>query len=178
MLTPSIIARGTPSPGYIRPIDPRKPSVAQPLERQVCAYIQHQHSSTKRPSTTMSFLAPGLTFRRTLLLSTPLILSAPLVTQQFGFRQRVRCDGPDPLQKITSDLTRNYASEAQTPVILESGAPNPRAIRQISMGSILGVLGGMGVSLFSKPLALLIGLGIFVVQVCSLFIATTCLFSS
>jgi uncharacterized membrane protein (Fun14 family) len=62
-------------------------------------------------------------------------------------------------------LTRNYASEARTPVITESGAANPRAIRQVSMGSILGVFCGLGISVFSKPLAILIGLGIFVLQV-------------
>jgi uncharacterized membrane protein (Fun14 family) len=42
---------------------------------------------------------------------------------------------------------------------------NPKVVRQISMGSILGVLGGLGISIFSKPLALLIGLGIVLVQV-------------
>lgn len=113
----------------------------------------------------MSFLLPGL--RRGALLATPLILSTPLLTQHFRSRYAIRCDGPDPLTKITSDLTRNYASEAQTPVFTQSGAVNPRAIRQISMGSILGVLGGLGVSVFSKPLAILIGLGVFALQVCS-----------
>jgi uncharacterized membrane protein (Fun14 family) len=48
---------------------------------------------------------------------------------------------------------------------MESGAANPRAIRQVSMGSILGVICGLGISVFSKPLAILIGLGIFVLQV-------------
>lgn len=33
------------------------------------------------------------------------------------------------------------------------------------MGSILGVVCGLGVSVFSKPLAVLIGLGVFVLQV-------------
>lgn len=110
----------------------------------------------------MSFLLPGL--RRGLMLSTPLILSAPLLLQ-YRHRQPIRCDGPDPINKITNDLTQGYTSEANTPVITESGAANPRAIRQISMGSILGVLGGLGISVFSKPLAILIGLGIFVLQV-------------
>lgn len=41
----------------------------------------------------------------------------------------------------------------------------PKVVRQISMGSILGVLGGLGISVFSKPLALLIGLGVVLVQV-------------
>jgi hypothetical protein len=95
-------------------------------------------------------------------------------------------------------LTRNYAAEAQTPILTESGAASkffptcldwfmsggllfgwgstgltndadPRAIRQVSMGSILGVFCGLGVSVFSKPLAILIGLGIFVLQVRLLF---------
>jgi hypothetical protein len=37
------------------------------------------------------------------------------------------------------------------------------------MGSILGVIGGLGISVFSKPLAVLIGLGIFALQVRLLF---------
>jgi hypothetical protein len=113
----------------------------------------------------MAFLVPGL--RRGLMLSTPLILSTPLLVQQYRNRQPIRCDGPDILSKITNDVTRGYTSEAKTPVITESGAANPRAIRQVSMGSILGVIGGLGVSVFSKPLAILIGLGVFVLQVSS-----------
>ncbi|KAF2678962.1 hypothetical protein K458DRAFT_422623 [Lentithecium fluviatile CBS 122367] len=108
----------------------------------------------------MAFLLPGL--RRGLMLSTPLILSTPLLVQ--AYRRPILCDGPDPLTKITSDLTNRYSTEAQTPVIKQSGAVNPRAVRQISMGSILGVLAGLGVSVFSKPLAILIGLGIVCIQ--------------
>jgi uncharacterized membrane protein (Fun14 family) len=44
---------------------------------------------------------------------------------------------------------------------------SPKVVRQISLGSILGVIGGLGVSVFSKPLALLIGLGVVVVQMLS-----------
>lgn len=111
----------------------------------------------------MAFLLPGL--RRGLLLCTPLILSTPLLVHQFRSAQRIRCDAPDPFSKITGDLTSNYTSEAQTPILTQSGSVNPRAIRQVSMGSILGVIGGLGISVFSKPLAILIGLGIFVLQV-------------
>lgn len=130
------------------------------LEAQLCTYLHHRHHNQHHP--TMSFVLPGL--RRGLLLSAPLILSAPLLAQHVRFGQRIQCDGPDPLTKITSDLTSNYTTEARTPVITQSGAVNPRAIRQISMGSILGVIGGLGISVFSKPLAVLIGLGIFVLQ--------------
>jgi uncharacterized membrane protein (Fun14 family) len=66
---------------------------------------------------------------------------------------------------MKNDLTSNYTTEARTPVVTQSGAMNPKAIRQISMGSILGVIGGLGISVFSKPLAILIGLGIFALQV-------------
>ncbi|KAH9872683.1 hypothetical protein J1614_005077 [Plenodomus biglobosus] len=142
------------------------------IDKQVIAYLQHRSPGyanippqTKKTSTTTmaSFLLPGL--RRGFMLSTPLILSTPLLAYQFRHAQRIRCDAPDPFSKIKSDLSNGYTSEAQTPIITQSGAVNPRAIRQISMGSILGVLGGLGISVFSKPLAILIGLGIFVVQV-------------
>jgi hypothetical protein len=127
--------------------------------------IRNQRASPKTPGSIthskMAFLLPGL--RRGLLLSTPFILSAPLLVH--AHRRPILCDGPDPLTKITSDLTNRYASEAQTPIIKQSGAANPRAVRQISMGSIFGVLAGLGVSVFSKPLAILIGLGIVCLQV-------------
>jgi hypothetical protein len=110
----------------------------------------------------MSFLLPGL--RRGALLATPLILSMPLLVHNFRHAQAIRCDSADPLTKL-GDLRNTYARDAQTPVITQSGAPNPRAVRQVSMGSILGVIGGLGISVFSKPLAILLGLGIVVLQV-------------
>ncbi|CAI6333295.1 unnamed protein product [Periconia digitata] len=123
---------------------------------------QHFNSKLQFPTKhdNMAFLLPGL--RRTLILSTPLILSAPLLARVH--RQPILCEGPDPFTKITSDLKNDYAQNAQTPIIKTSGAPNPRALRQVSLGSILGVLAGLGVSVFSKPLAILIGLGIVCVQ--------------
>jgi hypothetical protein len=119
-------------------------------------------SPTLLQPTSMAFMLPGL--RRGLMLSSPLILATPLLLRHAN--RPMLCDGPDPLTKITSDLRNTHARESQSPVILQSGAPNPKVVRQISMGSILGVLGGMGVSVFSKPLAILLGLGIVLVQVC------------
>ncbi|KAF3038114.1 hypothetical protein E8E12_004825 [Didymella heteroderae] len=109
----------------------------------------------------MSFLLPGL--RRGALLATPLILSTPLLLHNFRHAQSIRCDSADPLAKL-GDLRNTYARDAQTPVITQSGAPNPEAVRQISVGSILGVIGGLGISVFSKPLAILLGLGIVALQ--------------
>jgi hypothetical protein len=140
----------------------KTPRSAPSLQTRLTAYLfQHQtpQQNTSRNPTNMAFLLPGL--RRSLLLATPLILSTPLLIQHHKFSQPTYCDSADPLAK----LTRNYASEARTPIITESGAANPRAIRQVSMGSILGVFCGLGISVFSKPLAVLIGLGIFVLQV-------------
>lgn len=136
------------------------PRDVTPIERQLSAYLQHHHRSVQAPK--MSFFLPGL--RRGFLLSTPLILSTPLLYHNYRHAQPIRCDSTDPLAKL-GDLRNTYSRDAQTPVITQSGAPNPKAVRQISMGSILGVLGGMGVSVFSKPLAVLIGLGVVLLQV-------------
>jgi len=121
----------------------------------------YPHRNLPAQSVPMAFILPGL--RRSLLISAPLLISTPLLVQ--AYRRPVLCDGPDPLTKLTSDLRNNYSNEAQTPIIQTSGAPNPRAIRQISLGSILGLMAGLGVSVFSKPLALLIGLGVVCIQV-------------
>lgn len=137
------------------------------LEKRLSAYLQQQQISRNHSlplsKASMSFLIPGL--RRGLVLGMPIILCTPFLAYQFRTSNRIRCDGPDPLSKITNDLTSNYTTEARTPIITQSGAVNPQAIRQISMGSILGVIGGLGISIFSKPLAVLIGLGIFALQV-------------
>lgn len=53
--------------------------------------------------------------------------------------------------------------EAKTP-ILKNGQLNPRAVRQITSGSITGLVAGLAVSTFSKPLTLLIGLFIIAIQ--------------
>lgn len=148
----------------------RTATVDRKLKGQLTAYLHQQQLSRdprlSRQQTNMSFLLPGL--RRGLLLSTPLILSTPLLAYQLRNGQRIRCDGPDPLTKITNDLKSNYTTEAKTPVITQSGVMNPETVQQISMGSILGVIGGIGLSVFSRPLAILIGLGIFAVQVSSM----------
>ncbi|KAL1608641.1 hypothetical protein SLS59_001831 [Nothophoma quercina] len=72
----------------------------------------------------MSFLLPGL--RRGALLATPLILSTPLLAHHYRHAQSIRCDSADPLAKL-GDLRNTYAHDAQTPVITQSGAPNPKA---------------------------------------------------
>ncbi|CAD0109900.1 unnamed protein product [Aureobasidium uvarum] len=64
----------------------------------------------------------------------------------------------------SSTAFNSYTNNAKVPVVNRRGGLNPNAVRQISSGSIAGVIGGMAVSLFSKPLTLLIGLLIVGVQ--------------
>ncbi|TVY38171.1 hypothetical protein LSUB1_G002242 [Lachnellula subtilissima] len=54
----------------------------------------------------------------------------------------------------------SYKRDTQTPVLSRAGSLNPRAVRQISSGSIIGLL----VSTFSKSLALILGLLVVGVQ--------------
>ncbi|KAI9807312.1 MAG: hypothetical protein M1833_000055 [Piccolia ochrophora] len=71
------------------------------------------------------------------------------------------CDTSPAVPKSSSGWT--YTRDARTPVVRD-GRLNPYSIRQISTGSILGLIGGVAVSVFSKPLALLIGLAVCAVQ--------------
>jgi len=75
--------------------------------------------------------------------------------------QYLYCDGsPSP---VASSKDWSYSHNANTPVVA-NGRPNPAAYKQISSGSILGLLGGLAVSTFSRTLAILFGLFIFTVQ--------------
>jgi len=51
----------------------------------------------------------------------------------------------------------SYKMNAQNPVVRE-GHLNPKAVKQVSSGSIIGLVAGLAVSTFSRSLALLIGL--------------------
>jgi hypothetical protein len=124
--------------------------------------------TTLHPTMSSAFLLPGL--RRGALLATPLILSTPFLVH--SYRNPILCDSPAGFLQGGSSPLSTYTRDAKVPIVKQSGAPNPRAVRQISLGSILGVMGGLGVSVFSKPLALLIGLGVIIVQVSQFFLTS------
>ncbi|MCJ1339385.1 hypothetical protein MMC09_004674 [Bachmanniomyces sp. S44760] len=108
-------------------------------------------------------MASALLLRRPIL--TPLTIGASsfFFAQSFSrpYRRHVLCDSY--AGGSLSDSFRTYSTDARVPVI-ENGRPNPKAYGQITSGSILGLLGGLAVSTFSKSLAFLIGLGVWGVQ--------------
>lgn len=105
---------------------------------------------------------PGLTS-----FTLSLGLGTTFFAQQNLWRQGpLLCDsapGATPATTLSESL-QAYQHDAKVPVF-QNGRPNPRAYSQISAGSMLGVLGGVAVSSFSKTLATTIGLAIFLIQV-------------
>ncbi|KAK3652460.1 hypothetical protein LTR56_005171 [Elasticomyces elasticus] len=110
-------------------------------------------------------LNPALFHLRTPLFAASLGISgALLVHQTFQSRRLLRLDSAaSPLSPKDWSFSQ-YQNDARTPVTKGDGTLNPNAIRQLSLGSILGLVGGLGISLFSKPLALLLGLLVVGVQ--------------
>nr|POE78452.1 hypothetical protein CFP56_60684 [Quercus suber] len=59
---------------------------------------------------------------------------------------------------------RQYQSDAKAPITRRDGKLNASAVRQMSSGSIIGLVAGLGVAFFSKSLALILGLLVVGVQ--------------
>ncbi|KAI7546906.1 hypothetical protein KC331_g5322 [Hortaea werneckii] len=110
-------------------------------------------------------LNPNLFHLRTPLFAAGLgISSAVLLHQTFQSRRLVLLDsGPSSVSPKDWSFSQ-YQHDARTPVVNEKGGLNPRAVRQMSAGSIIGLIAGLSISVFSKPLTLLIGLLIVGVQ--------------
>lgn len=47
-----------------------------------------------------------------------------------------------------------------------SGLLTPRTMKQVSLGSVLGLVAGVGLRAFSRVLALVLGIGVVLVEVC------------
>ena len=104
---------------------------------------------------------------RPLLLAIPLGLGLSLPLLRSHPSSVIRCDyGPS---SIAQPAQQSWAYQAQSS---EQGPLSRYGIsaataRQISLGSVLGLLVGLGLRIFSRPLAFTIGLGILAVEVCS-----------
>lgn len=59
-----------------------------------------------------------------------------------------------------SSTPYSHSRDAKTPLTKDGKALNPAAVRQISLGAILGLGAGVLLSAFSRSLTLLIGIGI------------------
>ena len=111
--------------------------------------------------------------RRSFLISSPLSLclgasTILLASQTALLHPRIPLAHCEPASNSSSttgsEMFHTYTRDAKVP-IFKNGRPNPAAYRQISAGSILGLVGGVAVSYFSKTLAMLFGLAVFGVQV-------------
>ncbi|KAF7874966.1 hypothetical protein EAF04_002139 [Stromatinia cepivora] len=74
---------------------------------------------------------------------------------------------PSRLDSLSSPLSTSSTSkygDVKTSIVRNGGGLNPKAVRQISSGSIIGLGAGLAVSTFSRSLALIIGLMIVGLQ--------------
>ena len=144
-----------------------------------CLTIQGPHIKLPTPHLVMATLF----LRRPFQTITPFTLCVGastilLASQTASLRPRLAlayCDSPSTTTRPTASVSetfQTYTRDAKVP-IFANGRPNPAAYRQISAGSILGLVGGVAVSYFSKTLALLVGMMVFGVQV-SLLCAFVC----
>jgi uncharacterized membrane protein (Fun14 family) len=112
------------------------------------------------------FVRPGTSHSTTFLHRTrPFIVafgfSLPFLTPSRSITQYDISPG------ATSPLppsSYSYSRDAKTPLTKDGRTLNPAAVRQISLGSILGLGAGLLLSAFSRTLTLLLGLGIVVWQ--------------
>ena len=65
-----------------------------------------------------------------------------------------------------SSSSYTHSRDAKTPLTKDGKTLNPAAVKQISLGAILGLGTGLVLSAFSTSLTLLLGLGIVIWQVC------------
>lgn len=115
---------------------------------------------------------------RPLLLAIPLGLGLSLPLLRSHPTSAIRCDyGPT---SIAQPAQQSWAY-AQSP---EQGSRSSHSkygisattARQISLGSVLGLLVGLGLRIFSRPLAFTIGLGILAVEVRAFLLPLTGVF--
>jgi hypothetical protein len=96
-------------------------------------------------------------------------LSAAAFHPRSPFRTPMRCDyaAPHPQQSTRNKdpgwvVNPEQKSRAQT----RNGLLNARTMRQVSLGSVLGLVAGVGLRAFSKALVVILGMGVVFVEVC------------
>lgn len=90
----------------------------------------------------------------------------------------MQCQYTAPYYKTDSPTgsETGWAIDPNDPMIRKQGTTGhrdraststPRTMRQVSLGSVLGLLVGVGLRAFSRALAVLLGIGIVAVEVCA-----------
>ena len=95
-----------------------------------------------------------------LSLTAAYAFGTPLLPRPSGAQLLLSCDA-EPFGRTSSDEW----SYRRSPGARSGGVASPRVYRQISGGSIAGLVAGLAVSVFSRTLALLLGIVVFGVQV-------------
>lgn len=76
----------------------------------------------------------------------------------------ILCEASSPLDTLTQKYLHTDTSGRKIEVKKEGG--RVRIVRQLALGSVMGVVGGVAVGMFSRVLGVLLGVGFMVVQVC------------
>ncbi|KAL1302281.1 hypothetical protein AAFC00_002699 [Neodothiora populina] len=112
-----------------------------------------------------AFLLPRLSRPMTYGLGLSLATASVMHFRKSPSSRLIQCDTTSGGVSPRDWSFSQYTSDAKTPVVNSDGRLNRGAVRQITRGSIAGVICGLAVSVFSKTLALLFGLVVIGVQV-------------
>ncbi|KAL1878960.1 hypothetical protein Plec18167_004255 [Paecilomyces lecythidis] len=121
-----------------------------------------------------TFLSP-LLHRPLLYASIPVGVGLSLLHPSSPFRAApIQCQYVSPYPNIHASQDSGWAFDPKTePLLQKQGKTGPRnssgwlnasTLRQLSLGSVLGVLAGLGLRAFSKALVVLLGVGVVVVE--------------
>lgn len=128
-------------------------------------YNDNIKTSLKQRHPLQSTMLPILLPRLYPLTLTALGLGLTTSTYLFHthHQRRLLCEPSSPLGSVSQDYLPTSSSSQTTTKPTKSS--NANLIRQLSLGSVLGVAAGAAVSTFSRVLALLFGVGVVIVQV-------------
>lgn len=151
------------------------------LNRTLCTFI---YSSSPHITMAFALFSPSPTILR-LGLGLGIGLSAASLHPQSPFRAApLRCDWAPSGSGSGSRSTGpeiNFPGRASEPSIATQAKNTlltPENMRQVSMGSVLGLIAGVGLRAFSKVLVVVLGMGVVLVEVCGDFSLSLPPFSS
>ena len=105
---------------------------------------------------------------RPVLIAFGLSISVPLLQSRSVVRLDTSPYSPSPQSQQSAEFSTSpysHSKDAKTPLTKDGKTLNPAAVKQISLGALLGLGAGVLLSAFSRSLTLLLGLGIVIWQV-------------